>query len=195
MDKVTDERILKKIEEAKELFNVENISFISQNCIGGVIYHDMGLKFLTPTINLYFMANDFIKFVENLEYYMNLELVMREDTKVVTGVLGDIEIYFLHYHTNEEALSKWNERKTRIAYDKIFVIQTDRDGFDDDSFERFKNIKYHKALVTRNEKWKDEEFVIYILRYKDEECVPDTIPEREFYIDNKIINLINKSAE
>lgn len=191
MDKVTDEKILAKIEDARSKYKAQDISFISQNCIGGVIYHDMGQKFLTPTINLYFMANDFIKFVENLEYYMNLEIVMKEDAEVVTGVLGDIEIYFLHYHTNEDAYSKWNERKARINYDKIFVIQTDRDGFDEESFKRFKNIKYPKALVTRNEKWKDEDFVIYIPRYKDEECVPDTIPEREFYIDNKIIDLIN----
>ena len=166
MDKVTDEKILAKIENARHKYEAQDISFISQNCIGGVIYHDMGQKFLTPTINLYFMANDFIKFVENLEYYMNLEIVMKEDTEVVTGVLGDIEIYFLHYHTNEEAYLKWNERKTRINYDRIFVIQTDRDGFDDKSFEKFEKIKYPKALVTRNEKWKDEDFVIYIPRYK-----------------------------
>lgn len=192
MDKVIDEKILAKIEDAKKLYDVQNISYISQNCIGGVIYHDMGQKFLTPTINLYFMANDFIKFVENLNYYMNLDLVMEEGTEVVTGILGDIRLYFLHYHTNEEAFEKWNERKTRINYEKIFVIQTDRDGFGEEEFKRFKALKYPKALITGNEKWKDEDFVIYLPQYKDAECVPDTIPEREFYIDNKIINLINK---
>ena len=56
------------IERVKKIYDVENISFISQNCIGGIIYHDMEQKFLTPTINLYLMANDFVKFVENLEY-------------------------------------------------------------------------------------------------------------------------------
>ena len=117
---------------------------------------------------------------------------MREDTEVVTGVLDDIEIYFLHYHTNEDALTKWNERKNRINMDKIFVIQTDRDGFDDNSLEEFKKIKYNKALITRNPNWENEEFVIYLSKHKDKECVPDTIPEREFYIQNKIIRLINE---
>lgn len=188
---IANESILLKIEDAKKRYNVENISFISQNCIGGVIYHDMGQKFLSPTINLYFLANDFIKFVQNLEYYLNIELVMKENTEVVTGVLDDIELYFLHYHTNEEAYEKWNERKSRINFDKIFVIQTDRDGFDEKAFEEFKKIKYHKALITKNEKWANEDFVIYLDNHKDEDCVPDTIPEREFYIDNKIIDLIN----
>ena len=189
---IANESILLKIEEAKKEYKAEDISFISQNCIGGVIYHDMGQKFLSPTINLYFMANDFIKFVQNLEYYLNQELIMREDTEVVTGVLDDIEIYFLHYHTNEDALTKWNERKNRINMDKIFVIKTDRDGFDDNSLEEFKKIKYNKALITRNPNWENEEFVIYLSKHKDEECVPDTIPEREFYIQNKIIRLINE---
>lgn len=189
---IANENVLLKIEEAKKEYIAENVTFISQNCIGGVIYHDMGQKFLSPTINLYFMANDFIKFVQNLEYYLNKELVMRNDTEVVTGLLDDIEIYFLHYHTNEEALEKWNERKQRINKNKIFVIQTDRDGFDDNSFEEFKKIKYNKALITKNEKWENEEFVIYLPKYKNEDCVPDTIPEREFYRDNKIIRLINK---
>ena len=180
------------IERVKKIYNVENISFISQNCIGGIIYHDMEQKFLTPTINLYLMANDFVKFVENLEYYLNQELIMLDGTEVVTGKIDDLEIYFLHYHSNEEALNKWNDRKQRINFEKIFVIQTDRDGFDDDTFTRFKRLPYPKALITGNEKWKDEEFVIYLPKYKDVECVPDTIPEREFYVDNKIIKLINK---
>ena len=43
----------------------------------------------------------------------------------------------------------------------------DRDGFGNEEFERFKNLKYPKALITGNEKWKDEEFVIYLPKYKN----------------------------
>jgi hypothetical protein len=38
--------------------------------MGGFIYHDMGLQFLTPTINLKILPDDFIELVEHLEYYM-----------------------------------------------------------------------------------------------------------------------------
>ena len=40
----------------------KDFTIISHNCVGGVIYHDLGLKFNTPTINLFFMAKDFIKY-------------------------------------------------------------------------------------------------------------------------------------
>ena len=190
---IFDDMIQKSIENARKEFYAKDITFISQNCIGGIIYHDMGMRFNSPTINLYFLANDFIKFVENLEHYININLIMKENTNIVTGILDDIEIYFLHYKTNDEALEKWNERKKRINWNNIFIIQTDRDGFDENSFKRFKNIKYPKVLITRNENWKDEEFVIYLSNHKNEESVPDTIPKREFYLDNKIIKLINLS--
>ena len=188
-----NENALKYIEEAKKIFQKKQISFISQQCIGGVIYHDMEMQFLSPTINLYLNPQDFLEMVENLENYMTLPINMKiEDGKII-GYIGKLRIIFLHYDDLEIAKQKWEERKKRILYDKLFIICTDRDGFDQKCFERFKKIKYPKALVTRNEKWKDEEFCVYLEKYKKEEYIPDTIPTREFYEKNQIIKLINKA--
>lgn len=180
------------IKSAREEFRNQPMSLISQQCIGGVIYHDMEMQFLSPTINLYFEAEDFIKFVERLEYYINLPIEVTEVEDKIIGHLGDIKIIFLHYKTMEEAKTKWEERKNRILWDKLFIICTDRDGFNEECFIKLKRINYPKALITRNAKWKDEEFVIYLKQYQDEKYVPDTIPKREFYQENKIIKLINK---
>ena len=46
-------------------FNGNQVSIISQNCIGGVFYHDMKCEFLSPTINLFIRQPDFIKFLNN----------------------------------------------------------------------------------------------------------------------------------
>ena len=62
------------IENAQKSFLHKKISIISQNCIGGVFYHDMNEKFLSPTINLYFDAYDFLKFVKNISYYLSLDI-------------------------------------------------------------------------------------------------------------------------
>lgn len=181
------------IKRAQETLEAQNFTFISQNCIGAIIYHDMEMKFLTPTVNLYFNSKDFIKFVSNLDYYLNCEITFLEDAKCIIAVLDDLKIYCLHYNSFEEAKEKWNERKARIIRNRIFVISTDRDGFDDKDFENFKNLKYPKALITCEEKWKDNDFVIYLEQYKNDIQVPDTIPSREFYKDNKIIELVNKA--
>ena len=51
-----------------------DVTLITNNCIGGIIYHDMHLQFLSPTINLYFDNEEFIRFSTHLEYYLSLSL-------------------------------------------------------------------------------------------------------------------------
>ena len=74
----------------------ENITIISANCVGGVIYHDLGLKFNSPTVNLYFNASDYVKFVSNLTYYLQCEL------KEIDRVFLYKDFFFLI--TNEKKL-------------------------------------------------------------------------------------------
>lgn len=46
----------------RELKNKE-VSFLCPNCIGGILFHDLGLRFLSPTVNLMMTQTDFVKFV------------------------------------------------------------------------------------------------------------------------------------
>ena len=45
----------------RSLLKNRDITIISANCVGGVIYHDLGLAFNSPTINLFFSASDYVK--------------------------------------------------------------------------------------------------------------------------------------
>ena len=87
---------LKYIEEAKKVFQEKQISFISQQCIGGVIYHDMNMQFLSPTINLYLEPKDFLEMVENLEYYMKLPIQMKMEEDKIIGYLEKLRIIFFN---------------------------------------------------------------------------------------------------
>lgn len=193
MEKNLDKKALEYIEAAKKEFIKKDISLISQQCIGGVIYHDMEMKFLSPTINLYLEPRDFLEMVENLKFYMEVPIKVRKEAGLVIGYLNHLRVIFLHYDQVEVAKEKWEERKKRINWDKIFVICTDRDGFDNECFQRFKKLKYPKALITRNEEWKNEDFCVYLEKYKEDDFIPDTIPTRDFYEKNKIIQLLNKA--
>ena len=46
-------------------FHNPDVSILSMNCIGGVLAHDLGIRFNSPTVNLYMRAEDFIRFCEN----------------------------------------------------------------------------------------------------------------------------------
>ena len=125
-------------------------SIISNNCVAGVIYHDLGLRFDSPTVNLFFGAEDFVRFAENLEVYLSLELQeIRSDRPYPVGMLGDITIYFMHYKSFEEAKAKWEERTARINFDNLFFIMSEREGCTPTVAERFDRLPYrNKVLLT-----------------------------------------------
>lgn len=138
--------ILRNHIERKQLTN-SDFSILSNNCIGGTISHDLGMKFLSPTVNLFIRPNDFVKFLENLEQYLQCDVV-EIDSKLTypVGKLDDIIIYFKHYKTFEEAKRKWNDRKQRIRYDNLFIIMTDRWCCPDTVLRRFQKLPYKNKV-------------------------------------------------
>lgn len=176
----------------KKQIDLSNISLISMNCIGGVVYHDCKQKFLSPTVNLYFYPSDFIKFVNNIDFYLSKTPKVTMGEKYPIGELDDIKIYFMHYDTPEEALSKWEERKARINKDRVFVIMVERDGFTDEDFESFKSINYPKLLFTKTKKYLYDDS-LYISKFKNLDQLPDIIPGRYMYNKMKLVKAIRKA--
>ena len=100
-------------------------------CVGGIMYHDLGLEFQSPTVNLYIRAVDFVKFCNNIKYYLNFPLIElpwnSEIGYPVATLNGEITVYFKHYRTFDEANDAWERRKKRINWDHICFIMVDRD--------------------------------------------------------------------
>ena len=171
----------------------KDFTIIAQNCIGGVFYHDAGLKFLSPTINLFFKEPDFVRFVGNLPHYLSLEIEMRWDEEYPVGQLEDVSVCFMHYHTCREAKEKWEERKQRIRWDKILVIATDREGFGTETWDAWCRIPYPKVLFASRDYASPE--VVYYPEYTKEGQVPDLIPDREFYRNGVLVKTANTLAD
>ena len=176
---------------AKESWDNENISVIAQNCIGGVFYHDLGLRFLSPTVNLYFMGPDFVKFAADLGHYLSLPLEMRWGEEYPVGRLEDVEIRFMHYSSCTEALEAWERRKSRIDPKRILILSTDMEGFDDSCFAVWKSLPYPKVLFTANARFGQEAGSVFFPEYEERGCVPDLIPMREFYKDGVLMDTAN----
>ena len=115
----------------------KDFSIIASNCNGTFMYYDMRIRYLTPTVNLVIEMNDFVKLAENLEAYMEKEIVKLEsDVPYPTGMLDDIKIMFMHYPTFEEGVEKWNERKKRINWENLFIVGTEKDGCTYETIQR-----------------------------------------------------------
>ena len=152
-------------------------TILSMNCTGGIISHDLGLQFLSPTVNLFMRADAFIKFCENLEYYLSIdEFKPCTDKNIIgertypIGYLDDLLVFFVHYNSLEQAQQKWNERKKRVNFDNIVILNADREGCTDEIKDRFEKLPYRKVLFTHlpDETHKS---CYYISGYEDEPCV------------------------
>lgn len=131
--------------DSKCRINNNNFSIICCNCMAGIIYHNLDQKFLSPTINTMIPSGYFVKFISNIKYYLNQELIFIDGPLILNGEevncpvakLDDIMIYFTHYNTKEDALEKWNSRKKRVNYDNMYIIFNDRDGVTKEMLDNF----------------------------------------------------------
>lgn len=124
-------------------------SIIASNCIGTFMYYDLNMRFNSPTINLSFDMNDYVRFLENLPWYLEQPVVPWDDERFEypCGMVGDVEIRFNHYESFEVAAAKWNERKQRIDWHNLFVIGIDGDNCTYDSLKRFDALPYPSKII------------------------------------------------
>lgn len=153
----------------------KDFTLLAPTCIAGVIYHELGLPFLSPTINLWMYDKDFLKFVHNLKDYLNYELEFVDGIdQTPTAYLNDILIHFNHYHSNEEAKQKWDERKKRINYDNLYIIMADQpDGgvITHDDMLSLKSVLCKGKVVLSIKKYDDIDYIVNLPKDPQKDCV------------------------
>lgn len=199
--------IFKNIRKSK-LKNT-NFTIISNNCYAGWVYRYFNLPYYTPTVGLFIMPNDYIKLLNNLDYYLKkcqLEFIDPDASKYANylsihvdrfksypiGKLGDIEIHFLHYSSKEEAYEKWTRRAKRINWNNIIIKFDDQNGCTLKHLENFANIKkYQKKIcfVAKKEEQINKDF-IYVKEFKKDKYMIDDTWFSNKYI--KLIDFLNK---
>lgn len=130
----------------------KDFSIISNNCWGSFIYQKYGLEYCSPTAGLYILGHDFVKLCSDWEHYMNMKLefiswesasyyyALKGKEKYPVAKLGDIEIYFMHYHSEQEAAEKWYRRVKRINPNKIIFKLSQREECSKEDIETFMSL-------------------------------------------------------
>ena len=148
-------------------------TIIASNCIGTFIYYDMKLRDQSPTINLSFEMNDYVRFLENLPWYLEQPVVPCADDRFnyPCGMVGDVEIRFNHYRTFEEAAAKWEERKKRIDWDNLFIIGIDGDACTYETLRRFDALPYKNKVIFTHKPYPEFESAYYLPGFEDQEGI------------------------
>lgn len=110
---------------------VENpITIISDDCWAGEVYHTLYLPFSSPTINIYWHTEEYVKFIADLPYYLCQSLQCGRESDLEAGIFpigllgeGDkqVSMELIHNISFEEAREQWERRQKRINFDNIFV--------------------------------------------------------------------------
>ena len=189
---------------------ISNSSFtiISNNCWAGFVYQSYGLKYNTPTIGMFFVADDYIKFISNLDYYLSInEFESVEPTKskwynqlkninkygkYPIARLGDIELHLLHYNSIEDAQLKWNQRKKRINRNKILYKFSEMNLCNEKNIIEFQRKKLKNKICFISKKYKNlVDDNTYVVSNKDRiqiNAIDEPIGASKIVDINKVIN-------
>lgn len=141
-------------------------ALLTNNCLGGMLYHDWKLEFCSPTINLQMHPDTFLNFCENLPESLDwdFEEIKLEESKFDLKYVSDEnrfpvgrfkggEVYFQHYHSFEEAIKAWHKRADRLhefmKNGGVLNIAILCDSVSPNTYERFKRLPYNKVLLVR----------------------------------------------
>ena len=171
----------------------KDITIISNNCFGGIFYRDNALEYRTPTCGLFFMAEEYIKFIYNLDHYLSIDEIIEikcEDSKYkdylseiqyngIIGKIEDLEIMFLHYDNIEEAREKWNRRKKRINKEKMIFKFNDQNLCTHAHLQKFNEFDAKNKICFTAQKYDDIDS-IQLEQYKNNEFVIKDANERDY---------------
>lgn len=118
--------------------------------------------------------DDYIKFITNLSYYLDQDiefinyteskyadsLAQKGETNVPIGLLGDVEVVFLHYHSVEEAREKWNRRKRRVHPENIWFKISEMNGCTQEHLKTFDALPTNKKILLAAHQY-DLDYCVY----------------------------------
>lgn len=132
----------------------DSCSVFSSNCVGAVICHDLGMRFNSPTVNLFMTPRDFVRLAAAPEGHLALDV---EDagshSGYPVGMLGDVKLHFLHYSSFEEACEYWHRRAARVDLMNSRWILVDRDGLDEETARDFDALDLPGKVILTHRRW------------------------------------------
>ncbi|MDQ1141125.1 DUF1919 domain-containing protein [Pedobacter agri] len=171
--RITKEKAYRKKQQTRILN--KDFTLLSNHCWGGGIYEELGLPYTTPLVGLYFYGPCYLKFLQNLKYNLSCDLrfvtVSKYDiandsresgSKYPIGVIGEIEIHFLHYHSELEAREKWNRRRARVNLNNLFVEMSENEYVDVEIMKAFQKLPFENKVILSSKNFKDIENLIYL---------------------------------
>lgn len=191
----------------RKKINSTNFTIISNNCWGGFIYQSYRVKYNTPTIGLFFMADDYIEFISDIKrwIYQPIDFINFKESRYYEhfkdwNKFGDypigkfknsnIEIHFLHYGSEKEVLDNWERRLKRINWNKVLYKFNDQNLCTIEHIKKFSELPYKNKIcfTSRNYNIKNTVYVKSTKNYSEIRTSYEPFGDSKYCNVNKLIN-------
>src|SRR5690242_17800928 len=93
-------------------------AIVSNNCWGSNLYQERQLQYNAPFVGLWLFPADYLRLLQNfrecvirpLDFYRGPD----RPGDYPVGMLGDVQVNFMHYKTEQDAREKWERRVARL---------------------------------------------------------------------------------
>ena len=138
------------------------MTVISANCVGAFILHDLNEPFNSPFVNLYLSPNDFVRYLQNIEFYQRQSLTFIQSEKP--------------YPVAKLAQQKWLARSARMNLDNLFIMMTDKDDAQGIAYEdlaAFDQLPFKNKVVFTRKPYPEFKSAFYIKGFEKQNQVGD----------------------
>ena len=117
--------------------------------LGGQIYRQLSIPYLTPTVGLSIHPRDYLSYIESFHQIHQKELkFISTEHNYPVGTLGGVEIHFLHFDSEEEAFETYYRRLKRFMPEKCLTkIDFGKPGYTISDIERWNSIKIPNSVA------------------------------------------------
>jgi len=160
----------------------KNFSIICNNCLGGFIYQYYNIEYRTPTLGLFFLARDYVKFLSDIKFYISKQLEFIKPNESIyyeefkksdlsidfpIAKLSDIEIFFMHYKNEDEVLEKWNRRINKINWNNLIIIFAENETCNLEIIKQFDALPFKNKICFTRDDHKDIKSSCFIEEMKE----------------------------
>lgn len=182
----------------------KEFTIICDNCWAGKVYSELGIPYQTPFVGLFIFSPDYIKLLNNLDYYLksggqSLRFVRESkyikefDNSYPLALLDDIEIHFLHYQSESEVREKWQRRLARIHWDNLYFKFNDNDQCSYELMKIFDNLPFKSKVIFSSKDYEDLTSLVHFKSREKEGYVGIDLKIYHRYFN--VVNWLNKGGE
>ena len=123
-----------------KLLTTDLPSILANECAAGRIYEQLGVGYISPTINTNIKYEDFIKLCQNPRKYLvpiTSEMYWthwfgyetdKERVYIPAAKIEDIEVAFAHIANPTAARDRWNFLVEHVNFDRLIFVLVNSDG-------------------------------------------------------------------